>query len=158
VFRLIPRWLHRAALPLAFALRQRWRRWRRRPIEGTSVIVTNRAGEVLLLRHSYGPDVWALPGGGLARGEQPEDCARRELAEEVAIEASALLFVGRIEEEISGAPHSAHLFACATNQTPVPDRREVVEARFFALDSLPRNLGRAARRRIEFWRRRAQRG
>ena len=65
---LLPAPLHRALLPLAHGLRHRWRKWRRTPIAGVSVVITNLSGDVLLLRHSYGPNVWALPGGGLASG------------------------------------------------------------------------------------------
>ena len=28
-------------------------------------------GEVLLVRHTYGPERWELPGGGVHRGEDP---------------------------------------------------------------------------------------
>ena len=44
-------------------------------IAGVSVIVTNLSGDVLLLKHSYGPDVWGLPGGGLGKGEDPQAAA-----------------------------------------------------------------------------------
>ena len=38
---------------------------------------------VLLVRHSYGPPVWALPGGGLGRNEDPGVAAAREFREEL---------------------------------------------------------------------------
>lgn len=75
----LPAPLHRALLPLAHAVRHRWRRLRKTPIAGVSVILTNPASEILLLKHSYGPDVWALAGGGLEKGENPADAARREV-------------------------------------------------------------------------------
>lgn len=149
---LIPPPLHRAALRLAHRARHRWRLLRRAPIAGISVVVTDLDERVLLLRHSYGPAVWALPGGGLRRGESPEACARRELAEELGLAVGQLVLVGTFAETISGAPHTAHLYACRTDGHPRPDRREVIEARFFPAHSLPEPLGELSRTRIALWR------
>jgi ADP-ribose pyrophosphatase YjhB (NUDIX family) len=148
---LLPAPLHRVALRLAHRIRHRWRRWRGVPIAGVSVIVTNIGGDVLLLKHSYGPAVWALPGGGLKRGEDPMDCARREVHEELGITLARIEPVAVIEEEISGSPHTAHVFAAVCDRQPRPDRREVVEARFFPPHSLPEPLGRTTRARIAAW-------
>lgn len=149
---LIPAPVHRALMPLAHALRHRWRRWRKRPIAGVSVIVTNLTGDVLLLKHSYGPDVWSLPGGGLARGEDPVAAARREVFEELGVELARIDPVARLDEILSGSPHTAHIFAAVCDRQPAPDRREVIEARFFPSHSLPEPLGRTTRARIAAWR------
>lgn len=148
---LLPAPLHRAALRLAHRIRHRWRRWRGVPIAGVSVIVTNIGGDVLLLKHSYGPAVWALPGGGIKRGEDPMECARREVREELGITLARIEPVAVIEEEISGSPHTAHVFAAICDRQPRPDRREVLEARFFPPHSLPEPLGRTTRARIAAW-------
>ena len=44
---------------------------------------------------------------------------------------------GAIEEPLHGAREPSHLFTGQVAGEPVPDMREVVEARFFALDALP---------------------
>lgn len=155
----MPTWfpapLHRALLPLAHAVRHRWRQWRKAPIAGVSVIVTNPAGEILLLRHSYGPDVWALAGGGLAKGEKPAEAARREVHEELGITLDNVpddwAPIAIMEEQISGSAHTAYVFAAGTDQPPCPDRREVIEARFFAGDNLPEKLGRTTAARLAMW-------
>lgn len=147
----IPAPLHRALLPLANTVRHRWRRWRKAPIAGVTVIITNLTGDVLLLRHSYGPAVWALPGGGLSRGEDPLDGARREMREELGVELARIEAIGTLEEVLSGSPHTAHIFAATCDQRPKPDRREVTEARFFPSHSLPEPLGRTTRNRIAMW-------
>lgn len=105
-----------------------------------------------MLRHNYGPDHWTLPGGGLKRGEDMETAARRELKEEVGILAQRLQLVTVIEEEISGSPHSCHLYAVTCNQQPSPDRREIAEARFFSPHSLPAPIGSHAHARLLKWR------
>lgn len=150
--KLLPASLHRSLLPLAHALRHRWRRWRKAPINGVSVIVTNLAGDVLLLKHSYGPQVWSLPGGGLGAREDPLAAARREVREELGVELARLEPVGTLVEELSGSPHTAHIFTGVCDRQPQPDRREVTEARFFPSHSLPEPLGETTRRRIAVWR------
>lgn len=147
----LPAAVQRSLMPLAHVLRHRWRKWRGTPIAGVSVIVTNLSGDVLLLRHTYGPEVWALPGGGLKRGEDPEACARREVREELGIELDVVEPVGSIEEELSGSPHTAYLFTATTSARPRPDGREIELARFFPSHSLPEPLGTVTRRRLEAW-------
>ncbi|EAQ27982.1 hypothetical protein NAP1_10323 [Erythrobacter sp. NAP1] len=149
--RLLPKPLHRALLPIAHSVRHRWRKFSGAPIAGTSVIVTNLSGDILLLKHSYGPDVWALPGGGIKRGEDPEEGARREVMEEVGIALAEIETLGALTESISGSPHTAYLFHAICDTRPKPDGREVVDARFFPSHSLPEPLGRVTRRRIEQW-------
>lgn len=148
----LPASLHRALLPIAHFVRHGWRRWRKAPIAGVSVIVTNLTGDVLLLKHSYGPDVWSLPGGGLGRGEEPMEAARREVREELGMELVRIEPIGKLEEVLSGSPHTAHIFTAVCDRQPRPDGREVIEARFFPSHSLPEPLGRHTRTRIAVWR------
>ncbi len=157
VERLLPAPIHRALLPTAHKVRHRWRRYRGTRIEGVSVVLTNLSGNVLLLRHSYGPKVWALPGGGLKPGEDAAECARREVREELGVTIAAMEELGTLEETLSGSPHTAHLFAAMINAQPVPDKREVLEARFFPSHSLPEPLGDTTRRRIDAWKTRGAR-
>ncbi|MEP0188868.1 MAG: NUDIX domain-containing protein [Erythrobacter sp.] len=152
--RLLPAGVHRALLPLAHNMRHRIRRWRGVPIAGVSVVLTNATGSVLLLRHSYGPPVWALPGGGLDRGENPADAARREVREELGVMISDMVNLGTIEETISGSPHTAYLFAAPCEVEPKPDGREIIEAHFFAENALPAPLGELTECRLSVWRER----
>lgn len=150
----IPAPLHRALLPLASRVRHVWRTWRKIPLAGCAVVITNLSGDVLLLRHSYGPKVWALPGGGVEPGEDPADAARREIREELGLNLVKLEALAVLEETVSGSPHTGYLFTSVSNQHPVPDGREIIEARFFPAHSLPEPLGRISRERIEVWRKR----
>ena len=144
--------LHRIALRVAHKLRHRWRLLRGTPLEGVTVIACDLQGKLLMVRHSYGPRGWFLPGGGIKRGESPEQAAVRELREETGCLAEGAKLVGSFEEQVSGSPHTAHVVSCLTSDEPRPDRREVVEARFFPTHSLPEPLSPRTRARLAFWR------
>ncbi len=149
--RLLPPVLHRLLLRFAHRARHHWRGLAKWPLAGVSVIVTDDAGRVLLVRHSYGPKGWALPGGGLGRGEAPEAAARRELREELGCGLAGIERVATLRETISGAPHTAYVFTGRLVGEVHPDGREVIAAQFFAVDALPADLGASSRRRIEAW-------
>ena len=115
------------------------------------MFVTDLEGRLLLVRHSYGPGGWALPGGGMKRGETAEAAALREAAEEVGCRIEGARVLERLEETLSGSPHTAWLVAGRTLDRPTPDKREILEARFFPTHSLPEPLTPLTRRRIEAW-------
>ena len=150
--RMLPRPVHRIALRVAYRLRHRWRSVVKAPLEGVSVFVTDLEGKLLLVRHSYGPEGWLLPGGGARRGEDALEAARREIAEETGCKLENPRLLASVEETISGAPHTAHLVAARTPDRPKPDGREVIEARFFPTHSLPEPQTPLTRARIAAWR------
>ena len=151
LIRFFPAPLHRAALRVAHGLRHRWRLLARQRIEGVSVIAHGSCGGILLVRHSYGPAVWALPGGGMSPREHPLAAAEREIREELDCALDTPRIVARLDEEVSGSHHVGHLVVARLDGRPRPDRREVLEARFFLLEELPDDIGEMARRRIAIW-------
>ena len=151
MFRLVPPAIHRAMMPLAYRMRHNWRKWRKKPLQGCNIIITDFGDDVLLLRHSYGPKGWALPGGGVKRNEDLTFAAQREVREELAMEIASLKLIGTVEEEFSGSPHTSHVFTAVADEHPTPDGREVIEARFFPRHSLPEPLSKITRQRLEMW-------
>jgi 8-oxo-dGTP pyrophosphatase MutT (NUDIX family) len=150
---LIPAPLHRQLYRLAHAVRLRlWRLGMPRRA-AAFVLATDGEGRVLLVRHSYGHPVWALPGGGIGRDEDPQAAAVREFGEELGCAIENLRPLARTEEA-ADADDLRHVFVARLAGTPDPDGREIVEARLFAPDGLPPNLGRVTARRIAYWRER----
>ncbi|MEL7447280.1 MAG: NUDIX domain-containing protein [Pseudomonadota bacterium] len=152
MFHLIPPPLHRFLLRIAHAVRLvYWRRFK--PVLSACwVIGTDIDGKLLLVRTSYGRHRWQLPGGGVKNGEDPELAARRELREETGCEPARLTSLGLMEDTVVGAPSRNYVFTAIIEDSPEADGREVVEARFFPLHSLPEPLSGKTRARLEFWR------
>jgi ADP-ribose pyrophosphatase YjhB (NUDIX family) len=139
--RLVMQILYRARRLVHRVLRVRTR--------GAKVMVFNAAGELLLIRNSYGPThLFVLPGGGIGRRETPESAAAREVKEEVGLEARRLV---RVSEHFNGAEgkrDTITLFTALADGAPRIDNLEVEEARFFPLGALPANVSNATLRRI----------
>lgn len=135
---LLPASLHRAVLRLAERVRQVWWRVRRPRLRGCAIVARDDAGRVLMVRHTYrARDEWQIPTGGVRRGENPEDAARRELAEEVGVAAGPMIAVHGEEVVMGGAVNEVTVFAVVIDGTPTADHREIAEAEFFDPESLP---------------------
>ena len=125
-------------------------RWRTR---GVKVMLFNRAGELLLIRNSYGrTDVFTLPGGGIGMFETPTAAALREVREEVGVTAEKLTLRSTHFSEAEGKRDTVHLFTAYAASEPKADSVEVEEVRFFALDRLPEPISPAVLRRIAEYR------
>ena len=151
MLRLIPAPLMRVGLRIAYRVRHRWRKLTGAKLAGVCVVARDIDGQILLVRHSYGPAGWYIPGGGLKRGEDPEEAVRRELQEEIGCDIGALSLLARVEERLSGSSHTAHVYTGVIDDMPRPDGREVVEARFFPTHSLPEPLGPRTRARLNLY-------
>lgn len=145
---LFPAVLHRLALRIGNLLRIGWWRLARPRIAGVSVIAQDGQGRVLLIRQTYGPGEWTLPGGGVRSGEPPIEAAAREFAEELDCRVVDLRLIRVNAENLYGATNVVHLFVGALAGEPRPDGREVAEARLFARDALPADISGGALDRL----------
>jgi 8-oxo-dGTP pyrophosphatase MutT (NUDIX family) len=108
---------------------------------GVKAIVCND-GEIALVRHTYGPREWELPGGGVRRGEELLAALRRELREEVAIEADVATPLGSHPGPGRHSRIEVSYFALEVAERElVPDRVEIAEIAWFAPAALPDPLG-----------------
>ncbi len=133
---LIPVPLHRLALRIGYKLRQQFWKLAKPDVAGVAVLLRDGEGRLLLVRHSYGPRAWAIPGGGMGAGEDPAEAARREIREELSCELAGLEALHAFEEDLSGAPHTAHVFTARPIGELQVDGRELLEARWFAAEEL----------------------
>ncbi len=99
---------------------------------GTSVYA-ERDGKILVLKRAKGEatGAWYTPGGGLDPGEEPGECARRELFEETGLAPSGPLeLVGLIPMSFYGADGFLVAYACACLDGEVVLSHEHVGARW----------------------------
>ncbi len=140
-------------LQLAQLFRLLWWRIARPHIHGVKAITVNSAGDVLLIRHSYHlSDRWMLPGGGIDKGEDALLAGLRELREETGCTGHDARLLGVLLDRSKGAHNHIHLVEVHSNDTPVADGVEILEARFFRLDDLPATVSAPTARRLAEWR------
>lgn len=115
-------------------------------LPGTSVVVTDPAGRILLLER-VDTGGWGLPGGIMEPGESFEETGRREVREETGLEVGDLDLLGLY----SGAEYyyrypngdeifnitAAYVARLPQDATITLDTSENSAWRFFALDEVP---------------------
>jgi 8-oxo-dGTP pyrophosphatase MutT (NUDIX family) len=114
---------------------------------GAGVIIENEEGKVLLGRRRDN-GLWDLGGGGMELGESLEDCAKRELFEEMGLTAHSLEFL----DIFSGRPpitcpsgdiieHIAVIYICRDFGGEIKAQEEEVrELRWFSVDTLIKDI------------------
>ena len=113
-----------------------------------------RDGNLLLLgkrKNCYGAETWGLPGGHLEYGETLDECARRELKEELGIEVPVLL-LKTIVNNIDERGHYVHMSFEAKEfsgliQCMEPDL--CYEWKWFSLDNLPKDIFKPHRKILD---------
>ncbi|MCJ2186571.1 NUDIX domain-containing protein [Novosphingobium beihaiensis] len=151
LLKILPAPLHRALYRLAHWARKQVWKVRRSNVSGVRVLALDEAGRVLLVRHSYGTRSWMPPGGGFGGEEDPVAAGRRELAEETGCGLHAARLVAVVDEDLHGATNRVHIVAGRAEGQAMPDRREIVAARFFPLDALPGAMGKGLADSICGW-------
>lgn len=116
---------------------------------GVKVMLFNPAGELLLIRNSYGNRaMFVLPGGGIGRGETPAQAAAREIKEEIGLAADDLEPIGVYQSAAEGKRDTISLYKASARGNPAPASIEIEEARYFPLDGLPDSTSPATVRRV----------
>lgn len=128
----------------------RIRLWLTRPITIGVRVLLVKDGGVILVRHTYQAG-WLLPGGGVQRGETPEQAARREVREETGIEMGLLRLQGVFTNFHEYKSDHVVVFSCEEYQPTGAPRPawEIAAVQAFPLDRLPAGLLPGHSRRIE---------
>jgi ADP-ribose pyrophosphatase YjhB (NUDIX family) len=141
--------MHGLLFRVAYAVQKKLWRLLRPRTRGVKVMLFDRAGQLLLIRNSYGNrGLWLLPGGGIRSWETPERAAIREVREELGCEIADVRSAGEFASSAEGKRDTVHLFEARCIGEPKADAGEVAEAGFFAPDALPEDVSPATQRRI----------
>lgn len=128
-------WLWRAPLPGWLRALLMWT-FNAKFVATVAAVLLNEQGEVLLFHHTYRRDFpWALPGGWLERGEDPELAIAREIHEEAGFSVRILrpLWVGRDKFY----PRLDIVFLGQVEDGVFQASNEVDEARYFPINDMP---------------------
>src|SRR5437763_5090787 len=82
---------------------------RRPKLSGVKCVLTD-GDEVLLVRHTYGPRAWDLPGGAIKRGEAPLHAASREMNEELGVSIDDWRALGAVRVIVDHRRDLVHCF------------------------------------------------
>jgi len=122
---------------------------------GAASVIVDRDGRVLLVKHSYGPHNWEIPGGGAEPGESVEETACREAREEVGVSLAIERLSGVYWEPNREDGKAIHHFVflarlqAASPEPRVVDAMEITDCGWFAPAELPRPISQFTVQRIE---------
>ena len=125
-------------------------RLRRGKTLGVRVAAIDGDGRVMLVRHGYVKG-WALPGGGVERGETLRQAALRELHEETGIVATGPLQLhGFYSNHVAFPGDHVGLFILREFRlTPFTPGFEIREAKFFGQIEMPADISAGTSARLE---------
>lgn len=104
-----------------------------------AAIITNEAGEILLLDHVLRPaSNWGIPGGFIEAGEQPEKAIEREIREETGLELNRVRMV-RVR---TTNRHVEILFRAEATGRAEAKSFEINRAVWFRAEDIPAELSR----------------
>lgn len=97
-----------------------------------------RDGRVLLIKRARAPfeGCWTLPGGRVHRDETAEDCARREVFEELGLRVGPLAFVTEHAPEAGEQHVTLAVFAGAAPDGEIEANEEVTDWRWVAIGGI----------------------
>lgn len=99
------------------------------------IVFDDKKAKILLIKRRDIP-VWVLPGGGLDKGESPEEGVVRELLEETGYKTSIMRKIAEYQP-VNKMTQRTHFFECRIEAGAAQTGAETKEVQFFPIESLP---------------------
>lgn len=116
-----------------------------RPHTQGALVVLKHRGNILLVRHTYGKNLWRIPGGGVRKGEPPANTIKREIREELGIKLENPREIGTAIYSDQHKHNTVWFFEEEINSKDFKfDSVEIKEAAWFQIDKLPSPLAKSA--------------
>jgi 8-oxo-dGTP pyrophosphatase MutT (NUDIX family) len=113
---------------------------RGRAMRGVKCVLTD-SDRVLLVRHSYGPRVWTVPGGAIRPREPPDVTATREIREELGIAVPTWRPLGELTMAIDGRRDTVDCFHAEVGcPLLMLAPAEILAAEWFERGALPHDV------------------
>lgn len=105
--------------------------------------------KILLVKNLNLP-YWTMPGGGVARGETPQQCLKREIWEELAVSIENTEYeLGTYRSSKEGKRDEIHVFVVRLLSAKFEKQWELADAKWFPLNELPTDMSPATVGRIK---------
>ncbi len=106
-------------------------------------------GKILLVKHTYTPG-WYTIGGGVDKGESPLQALRRELQEEAGVTPTQTpTLFGFYHNKRHKRDDYVALYLCKDFTKKDVKSREILDAQWFSLDTLPPDMSPGTKRRLD---------
>lgn len=103
------------------------------------VIISDGSGRVLVVKNYFSRQQWALPGGGIKRGESFKRAAQREVFEELGLEIGGLRYLGRVETRETYRPFMVQVYTGAVDEAVEPKCNfEIMQWQWVDRSNLPK--------------------
>ena len=123
---------------------------------GVKIIIQN-GGDILMVRHTYGNGGWTFPGGGIKRGEIPEDAARREVFEELGTVIKNTKSFGSLQTTDEYKRDTICCFSVLVeSRSFTTQKEEIAEAKWFPQENILNNIRPESNSKkiLELWQKR----
>jgi 8-oxo-dGTP pyrophosphatase MutT (NUDIX family) len=132
--------VRRLGYRLAYRLLRVWWALTRPRVSGVKCLLRHD-DRILLVRHTYGPRGWDLPGGMVKRGEDPQLTARREMGEELGVSAETWIDLGVMVGSHDHRHDTIHLYGAELSGPAITiDLGELSVAQWYAPAQLPAGM------------------
>lgn len=113
-----------------------------KPCVGGLLIKNNK---ILLSKRKKAPfkNFWDIPGGFIDPGENPTRALKRELKEELGLKIKIIKLLGfypDIYGNLKGEPTLNIHYICSANQITIKPKDDVIEAKWFNINNLPKKI------------------